>query len=594
MGLDLTSRVNDWLSRFGRALANNLIDDAVSMFADESYWRDIVSFTWNIKTLEGKKEISDMLSATLRQVNPSSWRVTEDAIETEDGVVEACISFETGVSQGQGHIRLKGELCYTLLTTMTELKGHEEKKGVNRPMGARHGVFKHSKSWLDMKQKEEAELGYTKQPYCVIIGGGQGGIALGARLKRLGVSTIIVDKHEKPGDNWRSRYNSLCLHDPVWYDHLPYIPFPQHWPVYSPKDQIADWLEMYTKVMELNYWGATICSHMFFDESAGNWVVSVKREGEEVTLMPKQIVFATGLSGLPNIPTIPGSDIFEGEIHHSSAHRRSDKYSGKYCIVVGSNNSSHDICAALYENDAHVTMIQRSSSNVVRSEIINELALAPLYSEQAIESGIDHTKADMLVASIPHRVLPKLHTAIFDEIRRRDAKFYSGLSKAGFMLDFGDDGSGMYLKYLRRGSGYYIDVGASQLIMDGEIKLHSGVSIAQIKERSVMLTNGTELPANLIVLATGYTSMDGFVANIVSKTVADKVGKVWGVGSATTKDPGPWEGEQRNMWKPTRQQGLWFHGGNLQQSRFYSHFLALQLKARHVGIPTSVYGLQMG
>ena len=65
--------------------------------------------------------------------------------------------------------------------------------------------------------------------------------------------------------------------------------------------------------------------------------------------------------------------------------------------------------------------------------------------------------------------------------------------------------------------------------------------------------------------------------------------KVWGLGSGTAKDPGPWEGELRNMWKPTLQQGLWFHGGNLALSRYYSLYLALQLKARMAGIPTPVY-----
>ena len=102
-----------------------------------------------------------------------------------------------------------------------------------------------------------SELGYETQPDVVIIGGGQGGIALGARLRQLGVPTIIVERNERPGDSWRKRYKSLCLHDPVWYDHLPYIKFPDNWPVFSPKDKIADWLEMYTRVMELNYWSST-------------------------------------------------------------------------------------------------------------------------------------------------------------------------------------------------------------------------------------------------------------------------------------------------------------------------------------------------
>jgi putative flavoprotein involved in K+ transport len=95
--------------------------------------------------------------------------------------------------------------------------------------------------------------------------------------------------------------------------------------------------------------------------------------------------------------------------------------------------------------------------------------------------------------------------------------------------------------------------------------------------------------ADDIICATGFGSMDQWVANIISPEVAKKVGKVWGYGSGTTGDPGPWEGEIRNMWKPTKQPGLWFHGGNLAQSRFYSKILALQLKARHAGLPVEVY-----
>jgi len=181
---------------------------------------------------------------------------------------------------------------------------------------------------------------------------------------------------------------------------------------------------------------------------------------------------------------------------------------------------------------------------------------------------------------------------VYDEIRRRDADFYDRLEKAGFMLDYGEDNSGLFMKYLRRGSGYYIDVGASELVANGDIKLKAGVGVERLTEDSVVLTDGTELPADLVVYATGYGSMNGWAADLISQKVADKVGKVWGLGSDTAKDPGPWEGEQRNMWKPTQQEGLWFHGGNLHQSRHYSLYLALQLKARMEGIPTPVYALQ--
>jgi putative flavoprotein involved in K+ transport len=578
-----TVRVQAVLDKFGAALEGGRIDEAVSLFADECYWRDLVAFTWNIKTVEGHDEVRDMLQSQLQQVKPTNWQVAEDETATEaDGVTESWISFETEVARGYGLIRLKNGRIWTLLTVMSELKGHEEKAGFTRPLGAKHGQNLGAKTWKEEREEEERTLGYEKQPYVLVIGGGQGGIALGARLRQLGVPTIIVERNDRPGDSWRKRYKSLCLHDPVWYDHLPYIDFPKNWPVFAPKDKIGDWLEFYTKVMELNYWTRSTVKSAKWNEADKEWTVVIDRDGEDVVVRPKQLVFATGMSGKPNIPTVKGQDRFKGEQHHSSRHPGPDGYKGKKVVVIGSNNSAHDICAALYEAGVDVTMVQRSSTHIVRSE--------PLM-EHGLQNGVTTAKADLIFASLPYRIMNEFQKPIYDKIREIDADFYAALEKAGFQLDFGADGSGLFLKYLRRGSGYYIDIGASQLIIDGKIRLASG-QIEEITENSVKLANGTELPADVIVYATGYGSMNGWVADIIDAETADKVGKVWGLGSDTPKDPGPWEGEQRNMWKPTQQEALWFHGGNLHQSRHYSQYLSLQLKARMEGIPTPVYGLQ--
>ncbi|MEJ8857065.1 NAD(P)/FAD-dependent oxidoreductase [Variovorax robiniae] len=586
--VDPTQAATTWLADFGAALAKGDIDAAVALFETDSYWRDLVSFTWNIRTQEGAEAIRAMLKARLADVAPSNFAIEGEATEA-DGIVDAWFTFETRLARGRGHLRLRDGKAWTLLTTMTQLKGHEEKTGSERIKGAEHGQQPGRKTWLE-KRKEEAEsLGYTTQPEVVIIGGGQGGIVLGARLRRLGVPTIIVERNAKPGDSWRKRYKSLCLHDPVWYDHLPYLPFPDDWPVFSPKDKIGDWLEMYTKVMELNYWGGTTAKKARFDEAKKEWEVTVERDGKEVVLRPKQLVFALGVSGYPNVPKIEGAENFKGDQHHSSAHPGPEAYKGKKCVVLGSNNSAHDICAALWENGADVTMIQRSSTHIAPSDSLMELALGGLYSEQAVKNGIDHHKADLIFASVPYKIMAGFQIPVYDEMKKRDADLYSRLEKAGFMLDFGDDGSGLFMKYLRRGSGYYIDVGASELVANGSIKLKSGVNIARVNEHSVTLTDGTELPCDLLVYATGYGSMNGWLADLVSPEVADKVGKCWGLGSDTTKDPGPWEGELRNMWKPTQVENLWIHGGNLHQSRHYSQFLALQLKARMEGIATPVY-----
>ena len=587
-------RTDAWLAAFEDALTAGDVDRAAGMFAATSFWRDLVAFTWNITTVENPAGVTELLTATLERTEPRSFAVEEPPGEA-DGVTTAWFTFETAVGRGRGLARLVEEdgetKAWTFLTTLYELKGHEEPKGPRRPMGAEHGANKKRLTWLERRQKEEAELGTSVQPYVLVVGGGQGGIALGARLRALGVPALVVDKHPRPGDQWRGRYKSLCLHDPVWYDHLPYLKFPDTWPVFSPKDKIGDWLESYVEAMEVPYWTSTVATKATYSPEKGEWTVEVEREGDPLTLRPKHLVLATGMSGKPNVPDLPGRDVFRGDQHHSSAHPGPDAYAGKRCVVIGSNNSAFDICGALWENDADVTMVQRSSTHIVKSATLMDIGLGALYSEEAVANGVTTEKADLVFASIPYRIMHEFQIPLYEQMAERDADFYERLEKAGFRHDWGDDGSGLFMKYLRRGSGYYIDVGAADLVADGRIKLAHG-QVDHLTEDSVVLEDGTELPADLVVYATGYGSMNGWAADLISPEVADKVGKVWGLGSDTTKDPGPWEGEQRNMWKPTQQEALWFHGGNLHQSRHYSLYLALQLKARAEGIDTPVYGLQ--
>jgi putative flavoprotein involved in K+ transport len=360
--------------------------------------------------------------------------------------------------------------------------------------------------------------------------------------------------------------------------------------VFSPKDKIADWLEMYTRVMEVPYWSRSEVRSARYDESAKKWSVVVDRDGESVELTPTHVVFATGMSGKANVPSLPGADVFRGDQHHSSQHPGPQAYAGKKVVVIGSNNSAFDICGALWENDADVTMVQRSSTHIVRSDTLMDIGLGDLYSERAVAAGVTTDKADMIFASLPYRILHEFQIPLYEQMAERDKDFYARLEKAGFWHDWGPDGSGLFMKYLRRGSGYYIDVGAADLVADGKVKLVHG-PVDHLTDNGVALADGTSLEADLVVYATGYRSMNGWVADLIDQETADKIGKVWGLGSDTPKDPGPWEGEQRNMWKPTRQENLWFHGGNLHQSRHYSLYLALQLKARYEGIPTPVYAL---
>lgn len=312
------------------------------------------------------------------------------------------------------------------------------------------------------------------------------------------------------------------------------------------------------------------------------------REGMPMTLTPCHVVMATGLSGFANMPEVVGRDSFKGEVYHSSLFPGGDPYAGKKAVIVGSNNSAHDIAEELHNKGCAVTILQRSTTHIVTSDSLMETSLKGLYDEEAAKT-MDVNTADLTFSGIPFKVLPSLHQECVKDQKVKDAVLLEGLEKAGFLLDYGDDESGLFVKYLRRGSGYYIDVGCCELIAAGKIKIAAGREVKRLKPREVELDDGTCLGADVVIFATGYGNMNEWIGALVDKETQDKVGKVWGLGSATAKDPGPWEGELRNMWKPLTQDNLWLHGGNLHQSRQHSLFLALQLKARMHGLETPVY-----
>lgn len=564
--------VHQWTAKFAETLEKSDLEGASALFAEAGAWRDVLAFTWTIQTFEGRDAICGLLRAKLTNTRPSNWTV-----EAEPDANEGWLNFETKFGLCKGYVRLENGKALTLFTALQDLHDHEEPSSKRRPSGLYDDDD--NRNWRDRQQAEQSSFGQDQQPYVLIVGGGQGGLALGARLKVNGIPTLIVDRHDSPGDEWRSRYKSLTLHDPVWYDHMPYIPFPDSWPIYTPKDKLGDFLEAYAKIMDLNIWNGTEFTAASYDDEQKHWDVTVEREGKPVQLRPTHIVMAVGNAGFPRKPEFDGASDFAGEQYHSSEFTSGELFTGKQVVVIGANNSAHDICADLVNNGIQPTMIQRSSTLVLRGSTNSKMA-RPLYSEEAVEHGLTTERADFLNASVPMRMSEQHQKQIWTQVAISDADFYASLTEAGFKLDFGEDGTGLFMKYLRTSSGYYIDVGASAMVADGRIALKSGVGVDRLTKTALVLSDGSELTADVIIYATGFGSMEQWVKRLISPEVAEKIGSCWGYGSGTTGDPGPWEGEIRNMWKPTAQEGLWFHGGNLQQSRFYSRYLSLQLKAR--------------
>lgn len=570
-----------WLSRFEAALAAPGEDALRQLFHADSHWRDLLALTWRIRTVDGAAAIVRDLKACNGRARPTGFRAAADRtaprLVTRAGVeaIEAIFRFETADGQGIGVLRLTSEpgdggtpKAWTLLTALDQIAGHEEPLGRSRPSAAAYSRNFKGPNWLDLRTAAAAYA--ERDPAVLVVGGGQAGLAVAARLTQLAVDTLIVDRERRIGDNWRNRYHALTLHNQVHVNHLPYMPFPPNWPTYIPKDKLAGWFEAYVESMELNYWTATEFEGGHYDEAAGCWTVTLRRgNGTRRQMHPRHIVMATGVSGIPQLPALPGLANFAGEVLHSGRYGDGEAWRGKRVLVIGTGNSGHDIAQDLHANGAQVTLVQRSSTLVVNIEPSAQLPYT-LYDE-----GPPLDDCDLIAASVPLAVAKRSHVQLTERARQLDKTLLDGLERAGFKLDFGADGTGWQFKYLTRGGGYYFNVGCSDLIVEGKVGLVQYSDIAGFVAAGAQLRSGAVLAADLVVLATGYHGQEALVRRLFGDGTADRIGPIWGFGA---------DQELRNMFTRTAQPGLWFIAGSLAQCRIFSKYLGLQIKACEAGL----------
>ncbi|MEN9775117.1 MAG: hypothetical protein RL322_2187 [Pseudomonadota bacterium] len=579
MSFDGVHCVQRWLACFDQAAEAPRSDRIQDLFLPDAHWREALGLSWAIRTVSGGADVARALFEALTQRRARQFAIDPERlaprIVERAGVrcVEAIIRFETAVGAGAGLLRLREdqpERAWTFHTALEAIRGHEEdhlRRNREEPVFDRDF---HGPNWLD-RRSARARFD-DREPTVLVVGAGHAGLAVAARLGQLEVDTLVVDREVRAGDNWRLRYHALRLHNTYHSNHLPYIEFPSTWQQYLPKDRIAHWLEAYVDFMDIQLWTQTGFEGASWCEAAQRWAARLQRpDGSIRTVRPQHIIMATGISGTPKRPSVPTLERFAGSVLHTSEFADGAAWRGRAVLVLGSGTSAHDVAQDLHGHGARVTMIQRSPTLVIQVE-----PSAQLYDSVYLERSISIDDRDLIATSIPKALMLDAHRQLTRKAEALDASLLQGLEQVGFRLSSGIDGTGWPLLFRERGGGYYFNVGCSDLIASRAIGLMQYQEIETFTPEGLRMKDGRTLPADLVVLATGYEGHDHAVRQYFGPAIAERVGKIWGFDANRQ--------ELANMWARTPQPGLWFTGGPFSLCRAYSKFLALQIKAATLGI----------
>nr|VWO95175.1 N/A [Ganoderma boninense] len=471
---DLNPQVvaSSWLADYSAAFATQNLDALAGLFLPDGWLRDLLVFTWDTRSLEGREKIKAFLLPTLSGAQVSDFKLDESA--------------------------------HLMPRTSDILK------------------FRRQTS----------------------IGAAQIGLQIAARFKQMDLSALVIERTARVGDVWRNRYPSLALHTPRKQHTLLYQPYPDNWPVYTPRDKVANWLEQYASVQDLVVWtSAELQPCPKYDEATREWDVTVIREGKEYKLRPVHIIMATGTLGAPNVPRVSGADVFKGRLCHSVEYNGPEEFTGKRVVVIGAGNTAIDICQDLALTGVReVTMVQRSSTCVMARDFMTEII------KHVFPEGVPMPVSDLRNAALPYGLLKKLNIRAQAYMWQAQKELYDKLRQ---------------------------DKGGADLIAEGRIKVKHGVEIDHLAENSVVFTDGSELPADIVVLATGYLNMKDTNRALLGEDIIDKTGELYGLDD---------EGELRSSYRPSGQPGLWYATGDFFHGRFMSKILGMQIKARQLGL----------
>ncbi|CAG8247605.1 unnamed protein product [Penicillium salamii] len=563
------------VARLSKATFSEDAEAFAGLFLDYGVWRDKLSFTWDFRTFNFRDAILKAATDLLPQTKARNFEFLAPAPSVsrpypDFSQLQFVVSFETEVVTASAVINAvltkDGWKIYTMHTVAESLKQFPEQAAAD---GHMTGIT----SW----ESQRSETINTVDPEVLIIGGGQNGLAMAARLKVLGMENLIIERSDEVGDIWKKRYEYLSLHFPHWPDALPYFKYPQHWPTYTPAQKQGLYMKWYASALELNVWTKSEVVKADQD-SEGRWTVIINKAGETRTLHPKQLIMATSLCGVPSTPAVPGMTDFRGVIRHSSAHKTARDFIGKKVCVVGTSSSGFDTAYECARLGIDVTLLQRSPTYVM-SLTHSVPRMLGGYAPDQNGKLPDTDVQDRLNFSMPVGPGEELAKRTAKDLEDLDSPMLEALNARGLRTWRGQRDTGNSTLGQTRNGGFYFDAGACDEIINGNIKVEPGF-IEKFTEDKVILNGNREKEFDLVIFATGFSNTIDSIRATLGEKIASQCGPIWGIDE---------EGEYKTAYRETGVPNMWIMVGFLPMTRYASKLLALRLKALKEGVSPPPY-----
>ncbi|CAK7233182.1 hypothetical protein SEUCBS140593_008517 [Sporothrix eucalyptigena] len=584
LGVDIPADINPQkeaegiVAKLTKVLGSGDADGFTDLFLEYGVWRDKLAFTWDYRTFNFQPAIRKAATDLLARTKATDFHLLNPAPKIDRpyadyATLQLIVGFKTELVSASAVIYAvltkNGWKIYTMHTVAEGLLQFPE-------IPPHDGHMTGTTSW----ESQRAEEVNSTDPEVLIIGGGQCGLSLAARCKFLGLRELIIERNEV-GDVWKKRYESLSLHMPHWQDDLAYFPYPKHWPTYTPAQKQGFYMEWYAHAMELNVWNKSTVTKASQDAD-GKWTVVISKGGvEERVLHPAHVVMATSLCGSPYMPSIPGmADYKAGVVRHSTAHDSAAAFVGKKVLVVGTSSSGFDTAFDCSRRGIDVTLLQRSPTYVM--SLTHSVPRSGLgqYAPDADGNRPVLEEQDRLFFALPvgpAEELGRRNDAVLAEL---DKELIDGLAAKGLRTWRGQRGTGNATLGKTRNGGFYFDAGACAHVIDGKIKVEEGY-VKEFTENEVVLSSGKKEKYDLVIFATGFTSLHDSIRETLGDDIASHVQTpIWGVDE---------EGEYNVAFRETGVKNLWVMVGFLPYARFHSKQLAMRIKALQTGLSPAPY-----